>query len=331
MPRLEDVGERALVRIARRIFRGGRGVLLGLGDDAGVMRINGRPIAMTTDMLVAGTSFPAIATPEQIGKKTVAVNFSDLAAVGARPVALMLSIALPANLDVSFARRMMVAIEREARKYGACVIGGDLDECPEISVAGFAVGIVEGRILRRAGAGPGELVCVTGTLGRASAGLDAIRRGMAEDFRALVRSQLEPEARCEEGIILGKCEGVTSAIDVSDSLVYNLWQISEESGVRVVLERDRIPVDPLVRKYCGLIGRDPYEFALFGGEDYELVFTVKPPRLSQLEASFRKAGKRFWVIGRTERGRGVWISREGRIRRLPRVGFEHFKHNPQNP
>jgi thiamine-monophosphate kinase len=330
MPKLSEVGEGALVRIARRIFGKGGSVLLGIGDDAAVVRVGGRLLALTTDMLVARTSFPEIATPEQMGKKAVAVNFSDLAAVGARPIALLLSIALPADLEVSFARRMMTAIERETRRYGAYVVGGDLDESGEISIAGFAAGLVEGKILSRGGAGPGELVGVTGTLGGAAAGLDAIRRGMGGRFRRLVRSQLEPEVRCEEGVILGKCREVTAAIDISDSFAYNLWQIAEESGVRVVVEKKRIPVDPLVRKYCEVTRADPYDFALFGGEDYELLFTVRPSSLPRLRAMFERAGRRFTLVGRTERGRGVWIEEDGKVRRLPKVGYEHFKHNPQN-
>lgn len=330
--RLRDVGESAVLRLARRIFTRSKMVVTGIGDDAAVLSIDGKFFAMTTDMLVGKTSIPRIATPEQIGKKTVAVNFSDLAAVGARPVALLLSIAMPADFELSFVERMMTSIEREVRRYGAHVIGGDVDEGEDITIAGFAFGIVEGKILTRDGAGVGELIGVTGELGCAAAGLDFIRRKMDDKrFEPLAKAQLEPEARCVEGMILGKCEGVTSAIDISDGLAYNLWQICEESGIGIIVEKEKIPLCSLVKEYSESMRKDPYEFALFGGEDYELLFTVKPSFLSELEREFRKANRKFTIIGKTAREKGVWISEKGKSRKLPKIGFEHFRHNSQNP
>lgn len=329
--RLRDVGESAVLRLARKVFTSGEIVTTGIGDDAAVLSIGGKFFAMTTDMLVGKTSIPKIATPEQIGKKTVAVNFSDLAAVGARPVALLLSIAMPADLEVSFVERMMKSIEKEVRRYGAYVVGGDVDEGEDITIAGFAFGIVEGKILARNGAGSGELVGVTGELGCAAAGLDIIKRKLEDKrFKPLVEAQLAPEARCVEGIILGKCKGVTSAIDISDSFAYNLWQIAEESGVGIIVEKEKLPVCPLMKEYSRTIGKDPYDFALFGGEDYELLFTVKPSSLPELERKFRKANRKFTIVGKTVRKKGVWISEEGKIKKLPKIGFEHFRHNSQN-
>jgi len=331
MPKLRDVGEEAVIEIARKVFGKSRLLLNGVGDDAAVLTVGRKKVALTTDMLVGKTSFPEGTAPEQMGVKAVAVNFSDLAAVGARPVALLLSIAMPAELDLSFVRRMMISIEREVRRYGACVAGGDVDEGDDISIAGFALGIVEGKILTRSGAGAGELVGVTGDLGKAAAGLDALRRKIRDrKFEPLIKAQLEPEARCEEGVILGRCRGVTSAIDISDGFAYNLWQIAEESGVGCVIEKEKLPVDPLVREYCEEVGADPDRFVLFGGEDYELLFTVKPSSLREVERMFGRAGKKFTIVGRTLKRRGVWISEDGRVRKLPKIGFVHFKHNSQN-
>ncbi|MEM2250750.1 MAG: thiamine-phosphate kinase [Candidatus Hadarchaeales archaeon] len=329
--RLKDVGESAVLRLARKIFTKSKIVVTGIGDDAAVLSIGGKFFAMTTDMFVGKTSIPQIATPEQIGKKAVVINFSDLAAVGARPIALLFSIAMPADFELSSVERIMRSMEKEARRYGACVVGGDVDEGEDITIAGFAFGIVEGKILTRDRARPGELVGVTGELGSAAAGLDVIRRKLEEKrFEPLIRAQLEPEARCVEGIILGKCKGVTSAIDISDGFAYNLWQIAEESGIGITVEKEKLPICSLVKEYSKSIGKDPYDFALFGGEDYELLFTIKPSSLSELERKFKRANRKFTIVGKTVRGRGVWISEEGKVKRLPKIGFEHFRHNSQN-
>jgi thiamine-monophosphate kinase len=300
---------------------------VGIGDDAAVLDIDGIDLVVTTDILAAGTHFPPGTSPEQMARKAVVANFSDLAAMGAKPLAILFSIAFPKDLKLSFVRRLLKSMDSVAREYGAFVVGGDLDESGEIVVAGTALGLVrKGRSLTRSGAKVGDLVAVTGTLGKASAGLKILleklpRRG----FHELVRAQLEPRARVREGGILAENSCVTAAIDLSDGLASDLWQLAKASTVKIIIERESIPADPLVIEFSREYGFDPDNFVLYGGEDFELLFTVKAREWRKIFRAFRKKGMKITPVGRVVRGKGVYIRVEGKTQPLPDRGYEHYK------
>lgn len=317
----------AVIELARKICRKGKNVKVGVGDDAAVLEVEGVNLVATTDMLVAKTHFPPGTTPEQMARKSVVANLSDLAAMGAKPLAVLFSVALPRNLDLSFVRRMLKTMDSVAGKYGAYVIGGDLDESDGIVIAGVALGIVQkGELLKRSGAEAGDLVAVTGSLGKASAGLRILTEKIPRtDFSPLVRAQLEPRARVREGEVLAKSGAVTSAIDLSDGLASNLWQLAKESGVRITIDRESVPDDRLVTKLAKTRGLGPDDFVLFGGEDYELLFTVKLVGWEKVRRAFKRTGTNATVIGRVERGGGVYVVEKGKRSKLPERGFEHFK------
>jgi thiamine-monophosphate kinase len=321
--RLGEIGEDAIVEFAKRVCVPDRRVELGAGDDAAVIRIGGERIALTTDMLVAGVHFPTGTAAKDIGKKAVAVNLSDLAAVGAEPVAVLFSIALPRSFKTRFVRELIRAMNRASTRYGCLLVGGDVNESEVFTISGVAVGRCKYSVLTRRGARAGDLVGVTGPLGAAAAGIDVLRsKRLREKFSKLVRAQLAPEARIREGLVLARTPGVTAAIDISDGLARNLWQLARESRVRVVVEK--IPVDAAVRRFCEMEKRNPESYALYGGEDYELLFTFRPAVLDRLKSSFSAIGSRFTVIGRVEKGLGVYVKRNGDIEPLPDRGFEHF-------
>ncbi|MCS7131497.1 MAG: thiamine-phosphate kinase, partial [Hadesarchaea archaeon] len=202
--KLSDVGERALVELARAICAKGPKVEVGIGDDAAAIDIDGRYLVVTTDMLVAGWHFPPGTTAEQMGLKAVIVNLSDLAAMGAEPLGLVFSVGLPRDLDVEFVRKMIRGMDATARKYGTYVVGGDLDESEEIIIAGAAFGLARKRmLLTRSGAKPGNIVAVTGSLGAAAAGLKILlERLPSRGYEGLIKAQLEPSARVKEGMAL---------------------------------------------------------------------------------------------------------------------------------
>lgn len=324
---LHEFGERRLVELVRRICRKGKGVIVGIGDDAAVVEVGGGCIVATTDMLVAKQHFPPGTGPEQMGRKAVAVNLSDLAAMGARPLGVVFSVGLPRELEVKFVERIVRGMDGAAREYGTSVIGGDIDECDELVIAGAAFGTCRrDAIMMRSGARPGDLLAVTGYLGSASAGLSILLgRKNAKRYPALVRAQLDPVPRIREGVALAETGGVKAAIDITDSLASNLWQMARESGVRMVVEEESIPVHPALRGYCMERGLDPMEFALFGGEDFELLLAVKPDRMEAALSALRKIGTPLTRIGRVEEGRGVFVERKGELRRLPDRGYEHFR------
>jgi len=324
--KVSDVGERALVELARRTFKIGPRVKVGIGDDAAAIDIDGRYLIATTDMLVAGTHFPPGTTAEQMGHKAVIVNLSDLAAMGAEPLALIFSVGLPRELDVGFVRRIIRSMDSTACDYGAYVVGGDLDESDDITIAGAAFGLAsKGQLLTRSGAKPGDVIAVTGQLGAASAGLKILlERLPAKGYEKLIKTQLEPIARVREGMSLAK-NGVRAAIDITDGLAANLWQMSRMSKAKFIINEEKVPVHPLVQKFAERHGFDVDDFAFFGGEDFELLFTVKSRNWKRVQLALRRIGTTATAIGYVMKGRGVYIQKQGGVEKLPDRGYEHFR------
>lgn len=325
--KLSDVGERALVELARRTFKSGPKVRIGIGDDAAAIDIDGSCLVATTDMLVASEHFPPGTSPEQMGLKAVVVNLSDLAAMGAEPLGLVFSVALPRELEVNFVERLLCSMDAVARKYGTYVVGGDLDESDEVIMAGTAFGLARKQeILTRSGARAGDIIAVTERLGAASAGLKILlKRFQAKGYRALIKAQLEPVARVKEGRILSRSGSVTSAIDITDGLAANLWQLARESKVKIIIDRAKIPEHQLVRKFAAQHGFDVDDFVLFGGEDFELLFTVRANEWEKVRRALKRAGTAATAIGRVAKGKGVFIQVERKTRTLPDRGYEHFR------
>lgn len=315
-----------MVELARKICKSGPRVKVGIGDDAAAIDIDGRYLVATTDMLVAGTHFPHGVTAKQMGHKAVIVNLSDLAAMGAEPLALIFSVALPRRMDVNFVRRIIESMDLTARKYGTCVVGGDLDESDDITIAGSAFGLAsKGQLLTRSGAKPGDVIAVTGMLGAASAGLKILlERLPPKGYEELIEAQLEPIARVREGMLLAK-NGVRAAIDITDGLAANLWQMSRSSKVKMIINLGDVPIPALVKKFAKRHGFDVEEFGLFGGEDFELLFTVQRGKWRRLQAALKQIGATATAIGRVMKGRGVYVQELGILKKLPDRGYEHFK------
>lgn len=324
--KLSDFGERALVELARRTFTKGPRVKIGIGDDAAAIDIDGRYLIVTTDMLVAGTHFPHGTSAEQMGIKAVIVNLSDIAAMGAEPLALIFSVGLPRELDVDFVRRIIRGMDVTARRYGAYVVGGDLDETDDITIAGAAFGLSKkDQLLTRSGAKPGDVIGVTGQLGAASAGLKILLERLPQKgYKKLIKAQLEPIARVREGMLLAK-NGARAAIDLTDGLAANLWQVSRMSRAKLIIDRDKVPIDPLVNKFSEQHGFDVEEFAFFSGEDFEMLFTLKRKSWGKVQQALKRIGTDATAIGYVSKGRGVYIQKHGSLEKLPDRGYEHFK------
>jgi len=325
--KLSEAGERALVELARKICRRGPQVRIGIGDDAAAVDIDGGCLVATTDMLVASRHFPPRTTPEQMGRRAVVVNLSDLAAMGAEPLGLVFSVGLPRRLEVKFVERLVRGMDVAARDHGTHVVGGDLDESEEVVISGAAFGVARRReLLTRSGARAGDLIAVTGKLGAAAAGLKLLlKRLPAKGYRALVRAQFEPRARVQEGRVLARSGFVTSAIDVTDGLAANLWQLARESKVKLIIERERLPEHPLIRRFAARHGFRVDDFVLFGGEDFELLFTVRPRGWEKVRRALKRVGTTATPIGRAASGRGVFVQRNKKIQVLPDRGYEHFR------
>lgn len=325
--KLKDVGERALLELAREICERGSSVQVGVGDDGAAVGIGEGSLVVTTDMLVEDIHFTSQTPAEQIGKKAVVINLSDLGAMGAEPLGLVYSIGAPKETEFNFISELLNAMNSTARAHDTYIVGGDLNEAKEVIVSGTAFGRAhEGELMLRSGAEVGNFVGVTGELGAASAATKALINGISlEDNDSLKKTLLEPVARVKEGRVLSESGQVTSAIDITDGLAANLWQISRMSEVGLVVDAEELPVSEAARKFAEEQGEDLDNFVLYGGEDFELLFTARPEVWEHLEEKFEELGTRISRLGEVDEGEGVRIRRRGELEKLPDRGYEHFK------
>ena len=278
----------------------GPGVLVGPGDDAAVLRPPaGEDLVATVDAVVAGVHFDRRATPADVGWKALAVNLSDLAAMGARPLAALVALGLPRAIRSETVRAIARGLGACARAHGVPVVGGNVTRAGALSVTVTVLGAVEpGRAVLRSGARPGDLVAVTGTLGDAALGL----RSGAE--AALARRQRRPTPRVAAGLALAGL--VRAGIDVSDGLVQDLGHLCRASRVGARIGVSELPLSAAYRRAARRL-LDPWAPALGGGEDYELVVALPPALLAAARAAAARAGAPLTVIGRFVRGRGVRV------------------------
>jgi thiamine-monophosphate kinase len=313
--------------LIRRYFtHRARSAVLGVGDDAAIVRARrGHELVMTTDMLVAGRHFTRDADPELLGHKALAVNLSDVAAMGAAPRWATLALALPradARWLAAFSRGFM----RLARRHGVDLVGGDTTRGPLAICVQVAGEVPAGRALRRDGARAGDDVWVSGTLGDAGLALMAGRLGLGPRERGAIARKLHaPMPRIELGIAL---RGVArSAIDVSDGLLADLGHICERSRVAAVVDLASIPASAILRRHR----EQPAVRAalLSGGDDYELAFTAGRGRRGAIAGISRRLRLRLTRIGRIARRRRgappvAVLDAAGRPVRLGRAGYQHF-------
>ena len=234
-------------------------------------------LVATTDMFHRTTDFPEEMSAWQIGWMCAAGTLSDIAAMGAHPCGLLVSIGLP-DLPPAFVESMIDGMSACARECGTAIIGGDTDSHQELTISGTALGRVrKDQILRRRGVQIGDLVCVTGYLGTAGAGMRALESGWAADDPVAVKKLFEPIPRIAEGIGLAESKAVTSMMDNSDGLSISLYQLAEVNGCGFTIHADSLPVLPGLDADLGL--SPDLELALYAGGDFELLFTVVPERL----------------------------------------------------
>ena len=302
-------------------------VRVGPGDDAAVLTPPaGHELVATTDTLVEHVHFPIATRPEDIGWKALAVNLSDLAAMGATPAWALLDLTLP-SADADFVARFAEGFAALAAQHGVALIGGDTTRGP-LTITVSAIGFVpSGRALLRSGARIGDLVFVTGTLGDAAAGLRFPFEGLFQspasaDACDALRARLDrPTPRIAAGIVL---RGVaTSCIDVSDGLVADLGHIARASRVGIEVGATALPASPALLQAFDAPERTVLQAT--GGDDYELAFTLAPKNEAATLRDLAKSGCGATRIGRVVEGAGArLIDAKGVEIALPRRGWEHF-------
>jgi thiamine-monophosphate kinase len=318
------VGEFALLAAIRdRLDGDGPGLPLGVDDDAAVLDVPGR-VVLAVDALVDDVHVDrSISSLADLGWKAIAVNVSDLAAVGALPLAALVTLLRPSWFDVDHARELYDGMREAAQRWDCRLVGGDTVSCPTLSVSIAVAGrlVDDAVVLRRDGARPGDLVAVVGDLGLAAAGLELHQGGHADLLSAhpeLSAAHRRPVALVEAAEPL-VASGVTACIDVSDGLGRDLGHVARASGVAVHLDAERLPIPPGVAAAAARLGRDPLELAVGGGDDYALAVTVPPDRLEDLAAALAAVGLSARVLGEVAPGTGVTV--DGRD--VATAGWEH--------
>jgi thiamine-monophosphate kinase len=337
---LGELGERGLIRRIRTRAAGGSAadVTVGIGDDTAVLAVPpGHTLLATTDLLIEGIHFRRVsAAPSDIGWKALAVNLSDIAAMGGIPRWALVALAVPADTPVEAVDGFYAGMAEAATPHGVIIVGGDTSTSP----AGWMVnvtllGIHSGAPRLRSSARPGDAVAVTGVLGASAAGLHALEMGLDRARAAgvagarlaeITGAHLRPRARVPEGRWLGQAPGVHAMMDCSDGLATDLGHICRESGLGARVPLDRVPVAPAARDAAGALGADAREWAVSGGEDYELLLTCDPAAADGLIAGLAEAtGTALTVIGRMDGPAGelVFLDATGAPVSV-RAGFEHF-------
>jgi thiamine-monophosphate kinase len=309
MKKLTDLGESRII--------GNLAKELDIGDDAACLKMGDGFLVLTTDMIFGPTHIPDQMSWEQIGRYIVSINLSDIAAMGAKPVAFLVSYGSP-DIAVDDFETLIGGVKKQCSKYETKYAGGDMNETDELTLAGFAIGKTNRPVLRSQ-AKVDDVVAVTGNPGATNLGIGILTgqyKARIKDLKPVedvARRALEPEPRIKEGIALG--ELANSMMDISDSLSINLHEIARMSGVRIEVDLEKIPMDENALKVASELNVDAVENALYGAGDYELLFTMP-------ESEFKRVGDSVGAtaIGKVVEGSGV-SSAEGEIERR---GYEHF-------
>jgi thiamine-monophosphate kinase len=326
---IERVGAGGLIRRDR--------VVRAIGDDAAAFTVpEGELTLLTTDMLVEGVHFlRKAASAAELGAKALAVNFSDIAAMGGTAREAFVGLGVPSDVSVNYLDELYEGMRTLAREFAVNILGGDTtgsgrDLILSIAVAGS---VAETEMLRRDAARPGDRIAATGTLGDSRAGLHLILNGIpAEDpvLAAVRNAHIRPRPHLREGRFLAESGAVRAAIDVSDGLGSDLGHILRESRVGARIFAESLPISEEMREFCARFGRDPIREALAGGEDYVLLATVAPERSWALAASFRKRfGRPLFDIGEIVEGTEMRLVRpDGTEEGIRSESWDHFRSVP---
>jgi len=293
-------------------------VLTGIGDDAAVLKVPNHKILVTSDMLIEGVHFDLSFTSfYQLGHKFLAVNISDILAMGGEPKHFLVSIGIPEDCDPGNIQELYSGINAIARKFGISIVGGDTSASKHgLILNGTLIGQAKHRTITRSGAQEGDGIFITDTVGDSAMGLfllksekSEVRSKKVKDVRTLIKKHLMPQP-----VHLKDTHKVTSMIDISDGLLADLCHICDESKTGAVIYTEKIPLSAELLSVANEFGRDPLDFALKGGEDYVLLFTAP--------LHYRSDAPRIGEI--IKKGRYI-IDGSGRKTRFKAEGYEHFK------
>ncbi len=331
--KLSEIGEFGFIERIAGVFRH---MLLpdftGIGDDCAIIPYNKKEdYLITTDLLIEDIHFlKNRIDPEQLGHKSLAVNLSDIAAMGAEPVGSFLSIGIPANIELEYLDRLMEGYHKLSQKYQVPLLGGDTTKSKKhITINVAVVGKCrKGNARLRSMAQNEDVICVTGCLGDSAGGLRILLNELPEtkDNLQLISCHHLPEPHVKEGLWLAEQPGIHAMMDVSDGISSDLIHILKSSGKSAFVELDKIPVSDTLRKVALAEGWDLADLVTSGGEDYVLLCTVKAGSFQSISSGFKLTfGRDLFQIGRIVKGEPEinWL-KEGKQVVLNKHGFNHF-------
>ena len=334
MGRVSEIGEFGLIERLIKMLPQPAEVVVGAGDDAAVFKLaSGQIVVATCDMLIEGVHFDLdTCKPFHVGSRAMTANLSDIAAMGCKPLFATVSLGLPPDTFTTIIEQIYAGLTNAAGQHSAAIVGGDTVSSPErividVSLIGEPVG---SRYLTRSGASSGDAIIVTGHPGQSAAGLEiSLSGGNPQESceKELVRAHLEPQARVEQGLFLAQNDHVTAAIDLSDGLKQDLGHICEMSRVGAVIDLAKLPISPYLSEYCEKNSKDAARLCLSGGEDYELLFTVREDGLTTFIAEWQG---RFDLPARaigsmTSEFAGVGLQDGDEIVLTDVAGYDHFR------
>ena len=312
-------------------------VLCGIGDDCAVIAQSDTQVRLvTTDMMVERVHFLTDTPPEGLGHKLLAVNISDIAAMGGTPTDAVISLAVPANHDAGYLERLYNGLYACADRFNVAIVGGDTTRSHNQLVLNISLtGQMNcNHVCYRSGAQIGDLIYVSGTLGDASGGLSLIQDQIEmdqTDRTHLLRKFHRPEPRLELGQTLAATDAITAMMDVSDGVASDLRHICQRSEVSASLQASAIPLSDAFLNFCQKTKKDAIQLALSGGEDYELLFAINPDRAKEIESLVQKSSApKITCIGQITEGKdAIQITHEDNSRSpLTVTGYDHFKSTP---
>ncbi len=331
---LHDLGEAGIIRRIQEHgpARPASHIRKGMGDDCAVLETGGkRLLLVTTDTLIEGVHFTdQTLLPEALGWKSLAVNISDMAAMGGTPHTAFLSIALKPESTIRFLESFMVGFKTLADETAIVLAGGDTVQSPSFSVITIALlgDCAPENVVYRSGARVGDNLWVTGPLGNAAGGLFLLREGSSFEpsgYEALIQAHQRPMPRLKVGKALGQSGLVHAMIDISDGVAKDLGHICEQSNTGALLQTTSIPMTDALLRLAAHVRRRPLDWALHGGEDYELLFTASSSDEDKIVSLVTKiSGAPPAKIGTMIREDGIWLETEAGRRRLRPGGYVHF-------
>ncbi|MBU0615423.1 MAG: thiamine-phosphate kinase [Nanoarchaeota archaeon] len=310
--KIKDIGgEFALIN---RLKNQNKGLIKGIGDDCAIVNINGKKFVVTTDTLVEGDHFSFNwFTPEQVGMKAIEINVSDIGAMGGKPLFCLISLVLPKDIEVEVIDNIYKGMQKSAAKYNLNVIGGNMTHGQQLVIDVDMFGTVEeGDLCQRKDAKPGDFIFVTGDLGASTAGLKLYQAGK-KPVGYVKRKHIEPKAQFHK--VKPFLKYINAMIDVSDGLASDVTRICEQADCGAIIYADNVPIRDETRLAAKRLCNNPVDYALFGGEDFELIFTVSEKNLKNVKG---------YLVGEITKKKGVRIFKSGKETPLKTHGYDHF-------